>query len=171
MGTKGCHCHWCHWSIRLRWFHTFCPCAEPLGDGHEGMWARFGSQGSIALNWHSRYSGMRYSGTWLYIFKYLFQRNLKPLRKGRKNYPSRIRQCKYGCNEDLQLDLFVSACNITHCYIKHNNHSYGMQVWLWTHKYKSSFMFRKINSVKQGLDFPCQVVLKTKNSDYSWVLL
>ena len=52
--------------IRLRWFHTFCPWAEPLGDGHEGMWARFGSQGSIALNWHLRYSGTRYSGTWLY---------------------------------------------------------------------------------------------------------
>ena len=48
------------WPIRQRWFHTFSPCAEPLGDGHEGMWARFGSQGSIALNWHSRYSG-----TWL----------------------------------------------------------------------------------------------------------
>ena len=31
------------------------------------MWARFGSQGSIALNWHSRCSGTRYSGTWLYI--------------------------------------------------------------------------------------------------------
>ena len=30
--------------------------------GHVMMWARFGSQGSIALNWHSRYSG-----TWLYI--------------------------------------------------------------------------------------------------------
>ena len=58
------------WPIRPRWFHTFCPafcpCAEPLGDGYEGMWARFGSQGSIALNWHSRYSGTRYSGTWLY---------------------------------------------------------------------------------------------------------
>ena len=36
--------------------------------GHVMMWARFGSQGSIALNWHSRYSGTRYSGTWLYIF-------------------------------------------------------------------------------------------------------
>ena len=34
--------------------------------GHVMMWARVGSQGSIALNWHSRYSGMRYSGTWLY---------------------------------------------------------------------------------------------------------
>ena len=33
---------------------------------HVMMWARFGSQGSIALNWHSRYSGTRYSGTWLY---------------------------------------------------------------------------------------------------------
>ena len=55
------------WPIRPRWFHTFCPCAEPLGDGYEGMWARFGSQGSIALNWHSRYSGTRYSGTWLYM--------------------------------------------------------------------------------------------------------
>ena len=55
------------WPIRPRWFHTFCPCAEPLGDGHEGMWARFGSQGSIVFNWHSRYSGTRYSGTWLYI--------------------------------------------------------------------------------------------------------
>ena len=55
------------WPIRPRWFHTFSPCAEPLGDGHEGMWARFGSQGSIALNWHSRYSGTRYSGTWLYF--------------------------------------------------------------------------------------------------------
>ena len=54
------------WPIRPRWFHTFCPCAEPPEDGHEGMWARFGSQGSIALNWHSRYSGTRYSGTWLY---------------------------------------------------------------------------------------------------------
>ena len=54
------------WPIRPRWFHTYRPCAEPLGDGHEGMWARFGSQGSIALNWHSRYSGTRYSGTWLY---------------------------------------------------------------------------------------------------------
>ena len=55
------------WPIRPRWFHTYSPCAEPLGDGHEGMWARFGSQGSIALNWHSRYSGTRYSGTWLYM--------------------------------------------------------------------------------------------------------
>ena len=54
------------WPIRPRWFHKYSPCAEPLGDGHEGMWARFGSQGSIALNWHSRYSGTRYSGTWLY---------------------------------------------------------------------------------------------------------
>ena len=54
------------WPIRPRWFHTYSPCAEPLGDSHEGMWARFGSQGSIALNWHSRYSGTRYSGTWLY---------------------------------------------------------------------------------------------------------
>ena len=35
--------------------------------GHVMMWARFGSQGSIALNWHSRYSGTRYSGTWLYV--------------------------------------------------------------------------------------------------------
>ena len=57
------------WQIRPRWFHTFCPSAEPLGDGHEGMWARYGSQGWIALNWHSRYSGTRYSGTWLYPFK------------------------------------------------------------------------------------------------------
>ena len=56
------------WPIRPRWFHTYSPCAEPLGDGHEGMWARFGSQGSIALNWHSRYSGTRYSGTWLYMY-------------------------------------------------------------------------------------------------------
>ena len=55
------------WPIRRRWFHTYSPCAEPLGDGHEGMWARFGSQGSIALNWHSRYSGTRYSGTWLCV--------------------------------------------------------------------------------------------------------
>ena len=55
------------WPIRPRWFHTYSPCGEPLGDGHEGMWARFGSQGSIALNWHSRYSGTRYSGTWLYV--------------------------------------------------------------------------------------------------------
>ena len=36
--------------------------------GHVMMWARFGSQGSIALNWHSRYSGTRYSGTWLYYY-------------------------------------------------------------------------------------------------------
>ena len=55
------------WPIRPRWFHTYSPCAESLGDGHEGMWARFRSQGSIALNWHSRYSGTRYSGTWLYL--------------------------------------------------------------------------------------------------------
>ena len=58
------------WPIRQRWFHTFRPCAEPLGDGHEGMWARFGSQGSIALNWHSRYNGTRYSGTWLYLVNF-----------------------------------------------------------------------------------------------------
>ena len=32
--------------------------------GHVGA---VGSQGSIALNWHSRYSGTRYSGTWLYL--------------------------------------------------------------------------------------------------------
>ena len=56
------------WPIRPRLFHTFSSCAEPLGDGHQGMGARFGSQGSIALNWHSRYSGTRYSGTWLYIY-------------------------------------------------------------------------------------------------------
>ena len=37
--------------------------------GHVMMWARFGSQGSIALNWHSRYSSTRYSGTWLYLYK------------------------------------------------------------------------------------------------------
>ena len=60
------------WPIRPRWFHTFSPCAEPLGDGHEGMGARFGSQGSIALNWHSRYSGKRYSGTWLYQVQVLY---------------------------------------------------------------------------------------------------
>ena len=35
--------------------------------GHVMMWARFGSQGSIALNWHSRYSGTRYSGTWYFV--------------------------------------------------------------------------------------------------------
>ena len=40
--------------------------------GHVMMWARFGSQGSIALNWHSRYSGTRYSGTWLYVLKLEF---------------------------------------------------------------------------------------------------
>ena len=62
------------WPIRQRWFHTFSPCAEPLGDGHEGMWARFGSPGSIALNWHSRYSGTRYSGTWLYMKTPLYVR-------------------------------------------------------------------------------------------------
>ena len=59
---EKCHCV----AIRQRWFHTFSPCAEHSGI-YEGMWARFGSQGSIALNWHSRYSGTRYSGTWLYV--------------------------------------------------------------------------------------------------------
>ena len=55
--------------IRPQCFHTFCPCAEPLGDGHEGMWSRFGSQGSIALNWHSRYSG-RHALEWhLTVYK------------------------------------------------------------------------------------------------------
>ena len=38
--------------------------------GHVMMWARFGSQGSIALNWHLRYSGTHYSGTWLYMFMF-----------------------------------------------------------------------------------------------------
>ena len=66
------------WPIRPRWFHTFCPYAEPLGDGYEGMWARFGSQGSIALNWHSRYSGPRYSGTWLYVSGHLGRPVLLP---------------------------------------------------------------------------------------------
>ena len=55
------------WPIRPWWFHTFNPCAELLGDGHEGMWARFKSQASIALNWHSRYSGTHYTGTWLHF--------------------------------------------------------------------------------------------------------
>ena len=86
--------------IRPRWFHTFCPCAEPLGDGYEGMWARFGSQGSIVLNWHSRYSGTRYSGTWLYFVICRLFRNLsinwpvshsglqQPTRPGRVSFVS-----------------------------------------------------------------------------------
>ena len=41
-------------------------------DGHEGMWAWFGSQASIALNWHSSYSGKCYSVTWLYILNMLY---------------------------------------------------------------------------------------------------
>ena len=40
--------------------------------GHVMMWARFGSQGSIALNWHSRYSGTHYSGTWLYLITWWY---------------------------------------------------------------------------------------------------
>ena len=40
--------------------------------GHVMMWALFGSQESIALNWHSRYSGTRYSGTWLYMNNHVF---------------------------------------------------------------------------------------------------
>ena len=54
-GNKGVS-----WPIRPQWFNTFSPCAEPFRDGHEGMWVRFGSQGS--LNWHSRYSG-----TWILL--------------------------------------------------------------------------------------------------------
>ena len=30
--------------IRPLWFHTFRPCAEPLGNGYEGMWARLGAK-------------------------------------------------------------------------------------------------------------------------------
>ena len=60
------------WPIRPQWFNTFSPCAEPFRDGHEGMWARFGSQGSIALNWHSRYSG-----TWLYIVNLILRNKLQ----------------------------------------------------------------------------------------------
>ena len=65
MGTKGCYCR-CGRSDR----DDFTPIAHVLS--HSGMVMRacgrgFGSQGSIALNWHSRYSGTRYSGTWLYL--------------------------------------------------------------------------------------------------------
>ena len=62
MGTKACHCR-CGRSDSDDFTPLAHVSAEPLGDGHEGMWARFESQGSIALNWHSRYSGTRYSGT------------------------------------------------------------------------------------------------------------
>ena len=55
------------------WFHTISLRAKLLRDGHEGMWAWFGSQVSIALNWHSHYNGMRYSGTWLYLGTYFNQ--------------------------------------------------------------------------------------------------
>ena len=54
------------WPIRLRWFHTYSPCAGPLGMVMRACGRGLGSQGSIALNRHSRYSGTRYSGTWLY---------------------------------------------------------------------------------------------------------
>ena len=66
MGTKGCHCR-CGWSDS----DDFTPLAHVLSHSGMVMRARFGSQGSIALNWHSRYSGTRYSGTWLYcsLFK------------------------------------------------------------------------------------------------------
>ena len=69
MGTKGVSLPLL--PIRPRWFHTFClpMCWATQGWswGHVMMWARFGSQGSTAVNWHSRYSGTRYSGTWLYL--------------------------------------------------------------------------------------------------------
>ena len=54
------------WQIRPQWFHTFSPCGELLGNGHEGIWARFGSHALIAWNWHWRSDGTRYSGTSLY---------------------------------------------------------------------------------------------------------
>ena len=42
--------------IRPRWFHTFCPCAEPLGDGHEGMsWCGRG----LGAKDRSRWTGIR----------------------------------------------------------------------------------------------------------------
>ena len=66
-GNKGVS-----WPIRPQWFNTFIPCAEPFRDGHEGMWVRFGSQGSITLNWHSRYSG-----TWLYIVNLILRNKLQ----------------------------------------------------------------------------------------------
>ena len=71
-GNKGVS-----WPIRPQWFNTFSPCAEPFRDGHEGMWARFGSQGLIALNWFSRYSGTRCCGTWLYIVNLTLRNKLQ----------------------------------------------------------------------------------------------
>ena len=49
--------------------HLLPMCWATLGRswGHVMMWTRFGSQGSIVLNWHSHYSDTRYSGTWLYL--------------------------------------------------------------------------------------------------------
>ena len=55
METKGCHCH-CGGSD----CDDFTPLAHVLSHSWMVKWACFGSQGSIALNWHSHYSG-----TWL----------------------------------------------------------------------------------------------------------
>ena len=45
---------------------VMCPAAQHGWGKDLGVPAWFGSQGSIVLNWHSRYSGMCYSSTWLY---------------------------------------------------------------------------------------------------------
>ena len=56
------------WPIRLRWFHTFSPCAEVLGEWSWGhVRVQFGSQAPIAINWHSRYCGTHCIGTWQYL--------------------------------------------------------------------------------------------------------
>ena len=69
METKGCHCR----NGRSD-SDDFTPFAHVLSHSGMVMRARFGSQGSIALNGHSRYSG-----TWLYLFKNLFRLTIRKI--------------------------------------------------------------------------------------------
>ena len=63
MGTKRCHC--CCGRLDR---DDFVPLAPVPNYSGMVMRAQFGSQTSIALNWHSRYSGMCYGGTEVIIF-------------------------------------------------------------------------------------------------------
>ena len=118
------------WPIRPRWFNTYSPCAEPLGDGHEGMWARFGSQGSIALNWHSRYSGTRYSGTWVNC-QALFQENISFSRQNEKSSTFQ---------DSCQIQTFFKVCGSYGDTTLVSNSFQGLAliIHVWNHLYSYS---------------------------------
>ena len=133
------------WPIRPRWFHTYSPYAGPLGDGHEGMWVRFGSQGSIALNWHSRYSGTRYSGTWLYCIIGMVGKNVGCLSK----------QIPFSQNMILTAWLMMKTAHVCPHYHKWQSSSsyrifWPLSCWIHFKKQKNILAFFTIDMAQES---------------------